>query len=81
MQIGFSKHRSTKPSMWQDIEKGRETEVDFVNGYVVRKGKEIGRPTPANERVTLIIKQIEGGEKRPGLENLKAFDKLIAHLN
>jgi len=81
MQIGFSKHREIKPSMWQDIEKGRKTEVDFVNGHVVRKGKEIGKPTPANELVTRIIKQIEEGEKQPGLDNLKAFDRLIAHLN
>jgi 2-dehydropantoate 2-reductase len=81
MEIGFSKHREIKPSMWQDIEKGRKTEVDLVNGHVVRKGKEIGRPTPANELVTRIIKQIEEGEKQPGLDNLKAFNELIAHLN
>jgi 2-dehydropantoate 2-reductase len=81
LEIGFSKHRGIKPSMWQDIEKGRKTEVDFVNGHVVRKGKEIGKPTPANELVTRIIKQIEGGEKTPSIDNLKAFDKLVAHLN
>ena len=81
LEIGFANHRATKPSMWQDIEKGRKTEVDFVNGYVVRKGKELGKPTPANELVTKIIHQIEGGEKQPGLDNLKEFAKLIAHLN
>ncbi len=81
MEIGFSKYREIKPSMWQDIEKGRKTEVDFVNGHVVKKGKEIGKPTPINELITEIIKQIEKGEKQPALENLKAFDKLIAHLN
>jgi len=81
MEIGFSKHRGIKPSMWQDIDKGRKTEVDFVNGHVVRKGKEIGKPTPANELVTRIIKQIEVGEKTPSVDNLKAFDKLMAHLN
>jgi 2-dehydropantoate 2-reductase len=81
MEIGFSKHREIKPSMWQDIEKGRKTEVDFVNGHVVRKGKEIGKPAPANELVTMIIKRIEVGEKTPSVDNLKAFDGLIAHLN
>lgn len=81
MEIGFSKHREIKPSMWQDIEKGRKTEVDFVNGHVVRKGKEIGKPAPANELVTMIIKQIEVGEKTPSVANLKAFDGLIAHLS
>jgi 2-dehydropantoate 2-reductase len=81
MEIGFSKHREIKPSMWQDIEKGRKTEVDFVNGHVVRKSKEIGKPAPANELVTMIIKQIEVGEKKPSVDNLRAFDGLIAHLN
>jgi len=81
MEIGFAKHRGIQPSMWQDIEKGRKTEVDFVNGYVVRKGKEIGRSTPANELVTRIIHQIEAGEKEPHLDNLKEFDDLIAYLN
>jgi len=80
MEIGFANHRATRPSMWQDIEKGRKTEVDFVNGYVVKKGREIGMKTPANELVTQIIKQIEGGEKAPGLDNLKAFEKIIAYI-
>jgi 2-dehydropantoate 2-reductase len=81
MEFAFANHGATKPSMWQDIEKGRKTEVDFVNGYVVRKGKELGKPTPANELVTKIVHQIEGGEKQPALDNLKEFDKLVAHLN
>lgn len=81
MEFAFSKHGATKPSMWQDIEKGRKTEVDFVNGYVVRKGKEVGKATPANELVTRIVHQIKGGEKQPSLDNLKEFDKLVAHLS
>jgi 2-dehydropantoate 2-reductase len=80
MEFAFSKHGATKPSMWQDIEKGRKTEVDFVNGYVMRKGKEVGVKTPANELVTNVIKQIETGEKSPGMANLKEFDSIIAYL-
>jgi 2-dehydropantoate 2-reductase len=80
MEFAFSKHGATKPSMWQDIEKGRKTEVDFVNGYVMRKGKQVGVKTPANELVTTVIKQIEEGKKSPGLQNLKEFDSIVAHL-
>jgi 2-dehydropantoate 2-reductase len=80
MEFAFAKHGATKPSMWQDIEKGRKTEVDFVNGYVVRKGKEVGVRTPANELVTNVIKQIEVGKKSPDLENIKEFDSIIAYL-
>ncbi len=80
MEIGFANHKATKPSMWQDIEKGRKTEVDFVNGYVVRKGKEVGLRTPANEMVTRVIKEIEEGKRKPSLENLKEFDSITAYI-
>jgi len=80
MDFAFAKHGATKPSMWQDIEKGRKTEVDFVNGYVMKKGKEVGVKTPANELVTKVIKEIEDGKKSPQLENLKEFDGIITYL-
>jgi 2-dehydropantoate 2-reductase len=80
MEFAFANHRATKPSMWQDIEKGRKTEVDFVNGYVVRKGKEVGVKTPANELVTSVIKRIEEGKLKPGLDNIKEFDRIVSYL-
>ena len=80
MDFAFAKHRPTKPSMWQDIEKGRKTEVDFVNGYVVRKGKEVGMKTPANEMVTRIIKEIEEGMRKPDPANLKEFDGIVEYI-
>lgn len=80
MEFAFSKHGATKPSMWQDIEKGRKTEVDFVNGYVMRKGKEVGAKTPANEMVTRVIKEIEAGERKPELSNLREFDNIVAYI-
>jgi len=80
LEMGFANHRATKPSMWQDIEKGRKTEVDFVNGYVVKKGKEVGLKTPANEMVTRIIKEIEEGKRKPDLANLREFDRLVEYI-
>jgi len=80
LDFAFAKHRPTKPSMWQDIEKGRKTEVDFVNGYVVRKGKEVGMKTPANEMVTKIIKEIEEGKRKPDPANLKEFTAIIEYI-
>jgi len=80
LEIGFANHRATKPSMWQDIEKGRKTEVDFVNGYVVRTGKEVGLKTPDNELVTKIIREIEEGKRKPDPSNLKEFSRIIEYL-
>ena len=48
-----------KASMLQDVEARRQTEIDFLNGGVVRFGKEHGVPTPLNEAVTALIKGME----------------------
>lgn len=38
-------------SMHQDVLNGRETEIDFINGHIVNMGKELGIPTPENEKL------------------------------
>jgi 2-dehydropantoate 2-reductase len=42
-----------------DIARGKHTEIDSLNGYVVRKGKELGVPTPLNQMLTALLKLIE----------------------
>ena len=54
-----------RPSMAQDIRKGRRTEIEAMNGFVARKGAEIGVPTPANEKLTGIVMKVERGEAAP----------------
>jgi 2-dehydropantoate 2-reductase len=45
-------HRS---SMLQDLERGRRTEIQAINGQVCRYGVEVGVPTPYNELLTRLI--------------------------
>ncbi|HUA53936.1 MAG TPA: ketopantoate reductase C-terminal domain-containing protein, partial [Candidatus Sulfotelmatobacter sp.] len=59
-----------RPSMAQDMAKGRRTEIDFINGLVVEKGREIGMPTPVNARLVDVVKQVERGEIPARLANL-----------
>ena len=59
--------------MLQDIEKGKLTEVDAINGAVSAYGRKVGFPTPANDCVVDIIHKIEQGELRSGVDNLKFF--------
>ena len=51
-----------RPSMGQDMAKGRRTEIEFLNGYVVREGERIGKPCPANVILTDLVKRVERGE-------------------
>lgn len=71
--IAIRKHAKLKASMLQDLEKGKLTEVDAINGAVSEYGRKVGCPTPANDRVVEIIHRIERGELSPCYENLKFF--------
>jgi 2-dehydropantoate 2-reductase len=47
------------PSMLQDIQKGKSTEIDAINGAVVVRGKRLGIATPVNETLTNLIHALE----------------------
>jgi 2-dehydropantoate 2-reductase len=59
---GGGEHR---PSTGQDMFKGRRTEIQFLNGFVARKGDEIGIETPTNKILTDIVSRVEKGELKP----------------
>lgn len=48
-----------KTSMLQSIEKGSVTEIDYVNGAVVRLGESLGVPTPVNRTLLALVKGLE----------------------
>ena len=48
-----------KASMLQDVEARRPTEVDYLNGGIVRFGREHGVPTPLNEAIWALVKGLE----------------------
>jgi 2-dehydropantoate 2-reductase len=54
-----------RPSMGQDMVKGRRTEIDSLNGFVVRRAEGLGLAAPANAALTRIVKQVERGELAP----------------
>ena len=54
-----------KPSMGQDMEKGRRTEIEFLNGLIVREGEKVGLSCHANAVLTDLVKRVEKGELKP----------------
>jgi 2-dehydropantoate 2-reductase len=54
-----------RPSMGQDMQKGRRTEIDFLNGLVAREGEKVGLSCRANAALTDIVKRVERGELSP----------------
>jgi 2-dehydropantoate 2-reductase len=62
-----------RPSMGQDMQKGRRTEIEFLNGLIVREGEKVGLPCRANAVLTDLVKKVERGE-------LKADPRHISEL-
>ena len=54
-----------RPSMLQDVMRGRRTEIDQLNGYVVGQGRRLGVPTPFNEAVVRLVNAQPVGALRP----------------
>ena len=63
-----------RPSLAQDVMKGRKTEIEHLNGYVISKGRELGVSTPVNDALYRIAKELEAGEIDPSPANLKSID-------
>jgi 2-dehydropantoate 2-reductase len=62
-----------RPSMGQDIQKGRRTEIDFISGLVCARADELGIKTPANRGIMEAVKRVERGEVLPSPD-------IVAHI-
>jgi len=59
-----------RPSMAQDMEKRRRTEIEFMNGFIAREGERAGIPAPTHEMLTRQVLRVERGELPPAPENV-----------
>ncbi len=73
----FCAKKFNKPSMLQHIEQGKPTEIDALNGVVVREGRKLGISTPYNESLTLVTKALEARMRRHR-EGTVDYEKLEA---
>jgi 2-dehydropantoate 2-reductase len=68
LDVLLEKSGPTRASMLQDIERGRPTEVDVINGAVVARAHARGARAPHNERVLELVHSFERGERSPSTE-------------
>lgn len=62
LETVFTIARATAPnrsSMGQDVDAGRATEIDAINGYIVRRAGELGLEVPVNQCLTRLIKTLQ----------------------
>jgi ketopantoate reductase len=53
------------PSMLQDIRRGRRTEIEFINGYVVTMARQFGLNAPINAAIVETVHAITSGRLAP----------------
>jgi 2-dehydropantoate 2-reductase len=67
---GTARSNLQRPSMAQDMQKGRRTEIGEINGFIVRKAKEAGCTAPTHEKIVEVVRRVERGEATPRPELL-----------
>ena len=65
--------KEARSMIYQDLLKKRRTEVDYINGLVVKKASVTGIETPFNETLASVINRIERGELEPDISNISQF--------
>jgi 2-dehydropantoate 2-reductase len=66
-----------RPSFLQDVMRGRRTEIEELNGFVVAEGRRLGVPTPFNEAVVREIRQHGVGTLKPEPKNLDPLARML----
>jgi len=67
------RYRKLRSSSLQSLERGRRTEIDFLNGHVVQRAGEVGVRVPMNASLVRMIHEIEAGERKMSPSNLDAL--------
>lgn len=70
---------NTITTVLQDHIKGRKSEVEDVNGWVVAEQEKRGKTAPVNAAIVEISARIEQGEIKPGPDNLRLLDQLVTN--
>ena len=68
---------SGRPSFLQDVLRGRRTEIEELNGFVVREGKRLGVSTPFNEAVVREVTRHGVGKLTPDPKNLTPLARML----
>lgn len=67
-----------RSSMWEDLQRGRKTEVDCLNGEIVQLGEQVGRPAKLNARIVKLVHEAESDRGSPNLAPDQLWSALSA---
>ncbi len=75
--VAMKKHRAIVPSMLQDLRNGKPCEIEAINGVVCAEGRAHEVPTPVNDRIVQVVREIQAGKRQACPENIELFRELV----
>jgi 2-dehydropantoate 2-reductase len=67
---------SARSSMWDDLQKGRPTEIDHLNGVVTRLAEQVGTDAHVNQRIIALVKQAFRDGQSPRLGGSELLERI-----
>jgi 2-dehydropantoate 2-reductase len=77
LRIAARKYKDIKSSSLQSLLRGRKTEIDYLNGFVVKEAEKLGLTAPVNKLLVDMVKEIESDKRDIDPKNI---DELIEAL-
>jgi len=74
--MGF-KYRRLKSSALQSLERGKATEIDYLNGYITKLAGQKKVPVPINEKCVKMVKEIDAGKRKISVDNFNELEDLL----
>ena len=74
IQIIGSRYKRLKSSTLQSLERGKSTEIDWFNGYILRQAKKFGISAEVNAQLVDMIKEIEKGKRKISPDNFNEIE-------
>ena len=63
--------------MWDDLEAGKQSEIDYLNGAIVSEGERTGVATPVNTRIVELVKQAFAKGKSPKFSGEELLEQVL----
>ncbi|MEM9105564.1 MAG: 2-dehydropantoate 2-reductase [Pseudomonadota bacterium] len=67
---------SARSSMWDDLQKGRQPEIDYLNGVITRLAESAKTNAPVNRKVITLVKEAFRNGRSPGMTGSELLDRV-----
>ncbi len=65
-----------RSSMWEDLQQGRAPEIDYINGEIIRLGREVGVATPVNDKIVELVKHSFAEGRSPAIPGDELYTRV-----